>query len=115
MSYSQNAGVSKASIYFCSFEALLGHSDLYKRHALLWKDLKPTSELHREGSLDKLKQRVEAVNFLVKDAMTTASDLREFQWDMEIGHKGIVRVAPPQRPTAKTSERPSLNTEDIDF
>ena len=72
----------------------------------------PTSALHRQGSLDKLKKGVEEVNTLIKDALNITQVMQQFVWDMEIGYKGIVRIAPPLL-TAKMLKKPSLNTEDI--
>jgi len=71
--------------------------------------------LHNEGSLDKLRKRVQEVNDLFQDTLTVAPEIRKYVWDMELGYKGIVRVAPPPRQMPKTQKKPSLNTEDIDF
>jgi len=71
--------------------------------------------LHREGSVDKLRQYVEGVKEMFEGTLAVAPGVREFVWDMEMGYKGIVQVASPPRPTLKSAKRPSLNTEDLDF
>lgn len=79
----------------------------------LWKTLEPTSDLHRHGSWLELKQRVEEVRDFFQETLAVTSGLAEFSWDMEVGYKGIVQVALP-RHMAKTTKKPSLNTEDLD-
>ncbi|KAF8491287.1 hypothetical protein JB92DRAFT_2753228 [Gautieria morchelliformis] len=83
----------------------------------LWKDVEPTSGLHRHGSSSDLKERVEEINKLFQDASRVTPDLEELARELEVGYKGIVRVAAPPRPrpTARNVQRPSLNTEDLDL
>ena len=93
------------------------HSRLRKTWDRLWKDVEPSSELHRRGpsSEPDLKQRVEEINDFFQEVVSAKiSDLEEFAWDLEIGYKGIARVAHSPRPTSKVAKRPSLNTEDLD-
>jgi hypothetical protein len=77
--------------------------------------VEPSSGLHRHGSCSNLKQLVEEINVFFQEVSATISGLEEFAGDLQLGYKGIVRVAPPPQPTGKALEKPSLNTEDLDL